>query len=216
MSDLSIRTLALCAQHGRPVRSFTHSSYNIDDKKYRTSSTGGAGAIFTINVVNGQYAAVQVGNASNYAIGDTFTIGGGVLNGIGGYNDLNITAASADLVNLTFTGFPFGYYNAIQFEIPPIKNMVYAEWKSTTNQSVLCRIDEFVNRGITHSGEPYWRMLTFIQNNTVDRKKINRLIPKTYNRLTVTLLNLDGTPCFMPSPNNWVLEIVVYSKTTKV
>jgi len=215
MSDLSIRTLALCAQHGRPVRSFTHSTYTIDNTIYSVTSSG-TGATFTITVVNGQYNVIQTGTISGYAIGDTFIIAGSNLNGVDAFNDLYITAASTDLVNLTFTGVPFGYYNAIQFEIPPIKNMVYAEWKSTSYPGFLCRIDEFVNRGITNSGEPYWRMLTQTKNRTVDRKKINRLIPKTYNRLTVTFLNLDGTPSFMPSINNWVLELVVYSKTTKV
>jgi hypothetical protein len=163
---------------------------------------------------------------TGYKINDVITIPATKPNGQSQWggtspgNDLTIVVQDlADtLSNFTSLGTPIGLpysnYSEVKFKMPiNIKNVVYMEWitNSKIAKPCLVRIDELMDRGFTNGKIGYWRyVIPEETNDAPDRMTIKLLYPKTYDTLTVRLLDITGAP--IKQTKNWMLELVIYSQ----
>jgi len=216
-----MRTISLTSTNGTLLRKYTHSSITDGVADY-DSSVGGTNARFDISVINNKYNVKL--NTTNftpntYVTGDYLIYYGGRFSSTptSSSNNFNvtITATSPNFATFTVSGLPYQYYGQVKFTIPPIKNLIYAEWLAVSNfaEDTFCQINEFVNGGIATNGLSYWRFISNQPtiNSIPDRLPITDLIPRTHNTLTINLYDITGT-IITNFTGPWTIELVLYSK----
>ena len=222
MSDTSVRTITLYSMDGVLAKTVPYTPILSGTTAFPSGQTG-IDASFDITIVNNVYVAVLRGTPTGYTTGNTLIFKGSRFNASNStlfkddLHDAIITATSPNFQSFRLNGNPFVYWGDVKFEIPTVKNLVYADYVNSNNiytpsSGVICQIPEFINDGITTGGLSYWRyLITDKQNDIPDHLVVSKLTPKSYNSLTVKFYDLKGQPItYFRGP--WTMEIILYSK----
>ena len=107
-------------------------------------------------------------------------------------------------------------YSNIKFHLPrAFIDVIHVDWAFISGlvSPCFCSITELEQNGITLDGIPYWKYLHAsgtIRNPASDILPVKRGFPRTFNTLTVSLMDSSGF-LIKQTDTNWSIELIVFS-----